>query len=100
MIHLKIIDELGKTLRNCAIINNELSEIIAHTNQNLIINISLIDTNNDTYFNTEQLHDLRTEIEILIQSEAQQQALNMIYEGILSTLEEGAFSYLKFEIRK
>ncbi len=100
VINLRVLDEFNEQLHDCGVLNPiELTDVIDSASQCQLINISLIDINNDTYFNNDQLKDVEREIVHLGKHFPQSAALlACIKNGIDLTRSEGTYAYLKFEV--
>lgn len=100
MMRLLIIDEFSETLHDLGFIDREsIIGIIELAERNGMLNISLLDLYNDTYFNIYQLVELENEINGLVPMlENQKENFEKIREAIRLTMREGLYSYLKFEV--
>lgn len=100
-IHLKVIDEFNELTKDFGPLEvPDIVKIIEYATNNNLFNFSCIELFNDTYFNIDQLEELKPELDSLISSLPQHEnTLLIIKEGLALTMKEGIFSYLKFEIQ-
>lgn len=98
-IRLITMNEFGEVLKECGSIDQaSLQKIVSIAESEGMSCVSYIDTEGDTYFNEAQLQEAQKEINILsTYSDVSREVVELIQSAIRCALEQGSFTYLKFE---